>query len=61
MIYLINFRLNLLESWKGLRDDELSKVSGIEGCIFVHSNMFIGGNKTREGAMEMARKSLAAG
>lgn len=51
-------RLSLKEEWRGLRDDELSKVSGIPGCIFVHSNGFIGGNKTREGALQMALKCL---
>ncbi|XP_020640170.3 MYG1 exonuclease [Pogona vitticeps] len=52
-------RLSLLEEWRGLRDEELSEVSGIPGCIFVHSNGFIGGNLTKEGALEMARKTLA--
>ncbi|XP_044299266.1 MYG1 exonuclease [Varanus komodoensis] len=52
-------RLSLLEEWQGLRDEELSKVSGIPGCIFVHASGFIGGNKTKEGALEMARKTLA--
>lgn len=37
---------------------ELSKASGIAGGIFVHATGFIGGNKTYEGALEMARKSL---
>lgn len=51
-------RLSLLESWRGLRDEELSKVSGIKDCIFVHASGFIGGNKTKEGAMEMALKTM---
>lgn len=51
-------RLFLLEEWQGLRDEKLSSVSGIDGCIFVHSTGFIGGNKTREGALEMAIKCL---
>lgn len=51
-------RKPLLECWRGLRDDELNKISGIEGCIFVHASGFIGGNSNREGALEMARKSL---
>ncbi|CAL1546705.1 unnamed protein product [Lymnaea stagnalis] len=51
-------RLSLKEEWRGLRDDELSKKSGIDGCIFVHTSGFIGGNKTYEGALEMARRSL---
>jgi uncharacterized UPF0160 family protein len=44
--------------WRGLRDAELSKVSGIPGCVFVHASGFIGGNDTVEGALEMARKAL---
>ncbi|XP_077185097.1 MYG1 exonuclease [Paroedura picta] len=52
-------RLSLLEDWRGLRDEELSRVSGIPDCIFVHSSGFIGGNHTKEGVLEMARKTLA--
>jgi uncharacterized UPF0160 family protein len=44
--------------WRALRDGELSSVSGIGGCIFVHGAGFIGGNDTLEGAVEMAKKSL---
>ncbi|PRP88546.1 UPF0160 protein MYG1, mitochondrial-like [Planoprotostelium fungivorum] len=51
-------RVDLL--WKGMRDKELSEASGIENGVFVHISGFIGGNKTKEGALEMARKSLAA-
>ena len=36
-------RKALPEAWRGLRDEELSKVSGIEGGIFVHVSGFIGG------------------
>ncbi|KAG7281780.1 hypothetical protein CRUP_037061 [Coryphaenoides rupestris] len=53
-------RLSLLEEWRGVRDQALSDLSGIEGCIFVHAGGFIGGNKTREGALEMARRTLQA-
>ena len=42
------------KSISGLRDDELSNALGIDGCIFVHSAGFIGGNKTFEGALKMA-------
>eukprot|EP01117_Protostelium_nocturnum_P006551 TRINITY_DN235_c3_g1_i1.p1 TRINITY_DN235_c3_g1~~TRINITY_DN235_c3_g1_i1.p1 ORF type:complete len:359 (-),score=108.33 TRINITY_DN235_c3_g1_i1:67-1143(-) len=49
-------RVDLL--WKGMRNEELSEASGIPGGVFVHINGFIGGNKTKEGALEMARKSL---
>jgi uncharacterized UPF0160 family protein len=46
--------------WKGLRDDELSAASGIPGGIFVHVTGFIGGNRTHDGALAMAVKSLEA-
>lgn len=51
-------RRPLPESWRGIRDNELSKLIGIDGCIFVHAAGFIGGNVRFEGAMEMARKAL---
>jgi uncharacterized UPF0160 family protein len=51
-------RLSIKSSWCGLRDEALSKESGIDGCIFVHANGFIGGNKNYEGALKMLRSSL---
>lgn len=51
-------RKALPEVWRGLRDENLSKASGIEGCIFVHASGFIGGNKTKDGALSLARKAL---
>jgi len=51
-------RKPLPEAWRGVRDDALSEVSGIPGGVFVHASGFIGGNKTFEGALEMAKKSL---
>ncbi|KAI7867967.1 metal-dependent protein hydrolase [Spinellus fusiger] len=51
-------RKSLPESWRGFRDGELSQISSVEGCIFVHAGGFIGGNKSRHGAYEMARLSL---
>jgi len=51
-------RKSLPEQWRGLRDQELSEVSGIPGCIFVHAAGFIGGNKSFEGALQMAKKAL---
>ncbi|XP_064383990.1 MYG1 protein C27H6.8-like [Halichondria panicea] len=51
-------RLSLHTAWRGLRDEELSSVSGIPGCVFVHSSGFIGGNLTYEGALEMAVKTI---
>lgn len=51
-------RKGLPEAWRGVRDEELSKLSGIPGCIFVHAGGFIGGNTTFEGALEMAKKAV---
>ena len=53
-------RVPLKKEWQGLRDEELSKASGIPDCIFVHATGFIGGNKTYQGALEMALKSVEA-
>ena len=53
-------RKSMPEAWRGVRDDALSKVAGIDGLIFCHASGFIGGAQTYEGALEMARKSLAA-
>lgn len=51
-------RLSLPEEWRGVRDEDLAKIAGIEGCTFCHAAGFIGGNKTFEGAREMARVAL---
>lgn len=56
--YFYFCRLPLPEDWRGLRDQELSEVSGIPGCIFVHVSGFIGGNQSSKGAIEMAKKAL---
>ncbi|CEM23379.1 unnamed protein product [Vitrella brassicaformis CCMP3155] len=53
-------RKALPEQWRGLGDEELSRVMGIEGGVFVHGTGFIGGHATKEGAMKMAEKALAA-
>lgn len=51
-------RKALPEPWRGVRDEDLSGVTGIEGCIFVHASGFIGGNKTKDGALEMAKRAV---
>ncbi|KAG7558304.1 hypothetical protein FFLO_02774 [Filobasidium floriforme] len=53
-------RKDMPDAWKGVRDQALSDVSGIEGCIFVHASGFTGGNNTKDGALKMARASVAA-
>lgn len=51
-------RKPLPEKWRGVRDNELDAVSEIPGSVFVHASGFIGGNKTYDGALAMARKAL---
>lgn len=51
-------RKPLPEQWRGVRDQDLTDKSGIPGCIFVHASGFIGGNATRDGALQMAKKAL---
>ncbi|XP_011495878.1 PREDICTED: UPF0160 protein MYG1, mitochondrial [Ceratosolen solmsi marchali] len=51
-------RKTLPAKWGGLRNEKLVEVSGIKECVFVHVNLFTGGNKTEEGAMQMAREGL---
>ncbi|XP_038608331.1 MYG1 exonuclease [Tachyglossus aculeatus] len=52
-------RLPLPEAWRGLREAALSEASGIPGCVFAHATGFIGGHRTRQGALAMARAALA--
>lgn len=51
-------RVSLPEAWCGTRDSQLSELSGIPGCVFVHANGFIGGNQTYTGALKMATRAL---
>lgn len=51
-------RKPLPEAWRGVRDEALDGVTGIPGGVFVHAAGFIGGNKTFEGARDMAVKAL---
>ncbi|XP_017000296.3 MYG1 protein [Drosophila takahashii] len=44
--------------WRGLRDDELSEKAGIKDLVFVHHSGFIGGAKTEEAAMLLAKKTI---
>lgn len=52
------FRKGLPEHLRGLRDDELSEKSGVPGCIFIHTAGFIGGAKTKEAVLQLAKMSL---
>lgn len=51
-------RLDLPESWAGLRDAELAAVNGVPDSVFCHLNLFIGGARSFEGAVKMAELAL---
>ncbi|OJT12934.1 UPF0160 protein MYG1, mitochondrial [Trametes pubescens] len=51
-------RKALPEKWRGIRDDALSQLSGVDGCIFIHASGFIGGNKTKDGVLNLANLAL---
>lgn len=48
----------LHKDWRGIRDEDLAKASGISESNFCHANGFIGGAKTKEAALKMAVLSL---
>ena len=48
----------LPKEWRSKRSDELNKLTNVDGCVFVHSSGFIGGNNTLDGAKKMAEKAI---
>lgn len=52
-------RKALPERLRGLRDDDLVKLTGIPSIMFVHMSGFIGGAQTREDALKLAELGLA--
>lgn len=51
-------RARMPENWWGLRDEKLEKASGIKNAYFCIKVGWYGKAKTKEAAIEMARKSL---
>lgn len=51
-------RKDLPKAWAGLRDEELEKVSGVEGATFCHRKLFLAVAKTKEGAIKLAQIAL---
>ncbi len=48
------------EEWRGLRGDDLRKVSGVETAIFCHTAGFFAVAKTKEDAIRLAEKAVDA-
>lgn len=53
-------RMDLPSEWAGLRDEELASVTGVPDAVFCHSNLFIAGARSLEGALRMADLALQA-
>lgn len=53
-------RLDLPKAWAGLRNQELAAVTGVHDSVFCHSNLFIGGARSMEGALRLAELALAS-
>ncbi|MFH1404598.1 MAG: MYG1 family protein [Patescibacteria group bacterium] len=53
-------RKPLPESWAGLRGNALVAQTGIEGANFCHGGRFVGGGKTLEAAIAMAKAAIKA-
>ncbi|KAJ3129642.1 hypothetical protein HK098_000793 [Nowakowskiella sp. JEL0407] len=51
-------RKALPEPWRGVRDNALSELTGVPGCIFIHASGFIGGALTKEGVLGLARLAV---
>lgn len=53
-------RKSLPQSWAGLRDGEMAKVSGVPDAVFCHNARFLAVAKSKEGAVALAQKALLA-
>lgn len=50
----------LPKQWRGIRDNELKEVAGIDDAKFCHATGFIGGAASRNGALAMAIQGVEA-
>ncbi len=51
-------RIKFPEEWRGVRDENLTQISGVVGAIFCHKGGFLAGAKTKEAALRLAQKAL---
>lgn len=47
------------ETWAGLRDADLQRITGVPDAIFCHNARFLAVAKSKEGAIQLAEKALA--
>ena len=53
-------RKPLPEAWAGKRGKELADLTGVQDAVFCHNNRFIGGARSRVGAILLAQLAVAA-
>jgi uncharacterized UPF0160 family protein len=53
-------RKPLPASWAGLRDSDLAELTQVDDAIFCHIGRFIGGARSREGALDLAHQAVDA-
>lgn len=51
-------RRDLPVEWAGKRDEDLVKVTGVTDALFCHNKLFVAYAKSKEGAIELAKKAL---
>lgn len=51
-------RKNLPETWAGQSGDSFEKITGVEGAIFCHKNLFLAVAKTKEAILKLAEIAL---
>lgn len=54
-------KVSLPKKWRGKRDADLAKVSGVPDAVFCHSTGFLGGAKSKNGAIRMAELAIKIG
>lgn len=59
-VHSFNTKKPFPTSWGGLEGETLAAVSGVPDAYFCHRNLWIAGTRTREGAIDLAKKALNA-
>ncbi len=52
-------RVPFPKRWRGMDEQELKKITGIEDARFCHSSGFLSTAETLEGAIKMAKAAIA--
>lgn len=52
-------RRDLPIAWRGKRDNELVRITGIKGAVFCHSGLFLAGATSKEGAVKLAKLAVS--